>query len=156
MQLNKTIVNKPTQAYVGATWAALAIGVIGYLLGLWNATIQFNEKGYYFAVFLLAMFAAVTLQKTIRDKHEGLPATGTFVIMCWVAMGSSVALLVIGLFNAEMALSEKGFYSMAFVLCLFAVITAQKNTRDLMAAGTDVSAKAQADTDVNMSGSENS
>ena len=77
------------------------------------------------------MFSAVTLQKTIRDKEEGIPVTGVFTGMCWVAFFSSIALLVIGLFNANMLLSEKGFYGMSFVLSLFAIITAQKNIRDL-------------------------
>jgi len=131
MHLNTSNINKPTSAYIFATWGVLAIGVLGYLLGLWNATLELNEKGFYFAVFLFAMFSAVTLQKTIRDKEEGIPVTGIFAGMCWVAFFSSIALLVIGLFNANMLLSEKGFYGMSFVLSLFAIITAQKNIRDL-------------------------
>ena len=131
MLLDNSNLNKPTSAYVFATWGVLAIGVLGFLIGLWNATLELNEKGYYFAVFLFAMFSAVTLQKTIRDKQEGIPATSVFLGMCWVAFSSSIALLVIGLVNASMALSEKGFYGMSFVLALFAIITVQKNIRDL-------------------------
>jgi uncharacterized membrane protein YiaA len=131
MHLNTSNINKPTAAYIFATWGVLAIGVLGYLLGLWNATLELNEKGFYFAVFLLAMFSAVTLQKTIRDKYEGIPVTSMFSGMCWVAFFSSIALLVIGLVNATMLLSEKGFYGMSFVLALFAIITVQKNIRDL-------------------------
>jgi uncharacterized membrane protein YiaA len=131
MQTTSHRVYKPTQAYISATWAALAIGVIGYLVGLWNANILLNEKGYYLAIFILAMFSAVTLQKTVRDKQEGLPTTTVFVGMCWAAFFSSIALLGIGLFNADMFLSEKGFYGMAFILSLFAIITVQKNIRDL-------------------------
>ncbi|MBW8182439.1 hypothetical protein K0625_02065 [Shewanella sp. NR704-98] len=131
MQLNRTNLNGPTPAYIFATWGALIIGVFGYLIGLWNAVLELNEKGYYFAVFLLAMFSAVTLQKTIRDKAEGIPVTNVFVGMCWVAFSSSIALLVVGLVNATMALSEKGFYGMSFILALFAIITVQKNIRDL-------------------------
>jgi len=131
MQTTSHRVYKPTQAYISATWAALAIGVIGYLVGLWNANILLNEKGYYLAIFILAMFSAVTLQKTVRDKQEGLPTTTVVVGMCWAAFFSSIALLGIGLFNADMFLSEKGFYGMAFILSLFAIITVQKNIRDL-------------------------
>ncbi|WP_046018435.1 inner membrane protein YiaA [Marinomonas sp. S3726] len=124
-------VSRPTSAYISATWGALAIGVSGYLLGLWNADIMLNEKGYYFAIYILALFSSVTLQKTVRDKQEGLPTTKVFVGMCWAAFCSSIALLGIGLFNAEMALSEKGFYVMAFILSLFSIVTVQKNVRDL-------------------------
>jgi len=131
MHLNHSNNNKPTSTYIVATWGVLAIGVLGYLLGLWNAAMELNEKGYYFTVFLLAMFSAVTLQKTIRDKEEGIPVTNVFAGMCWFAFASSIALLVVGLVNANMLLSEKGFYGMSFILALFAIITVQKNIRDL-------------------------
>jgi len=39
-------------------------------------------------------------------------------------------LLIIGLWNADLGLSEKGFYGMSFTLSLFAAIAVQKNTRD--------------------------
>lgn len=42
-----------------------------------------------------------------------------------------MTLLTIGLWNATLAPSEKGFYAMAFVLSLFAVVAVQKNVRDL-------------------------
>jgi uncharacterized membrane protein YiaA len=35
------------------------------------------------------------------------------------------------LWNADLLLSEKGFYGMAFLLSLFAAIAVQKNTRDV-------------------------
>ena len=40
-------------------------------------------------------------------------------------------LFFIGLKNAELLLSEKGFFTMAFILSLFAVVTIQKNIRDI-------------------------
>ncbi|MDN5566480.1 MAG: hypothetical protein L0G25_06715, partial [Psychrobacter sp.] len=49
----------------------------------------------------------------------------------WAALGLSIALIVIGLFNADgLLLSERGFFMMAFTLSLFAAVTIQKNTRD--------------------------
>lgn len=36
-----------------------------------------------------------------------------------------------GLWNAELSMSEKGFYLMAFTMSLFASITVQKNVRDM-------------------------
>jgi uncharacterized membrane protein YiaA len=41
-----------------------------------------------------------------------------------------ILLLVVGLWNASLALIEKGFYAMSFILSLFAAIAVQKNTRD--------------------------
>jgi uncharacterized membrane protein YiaA len=49
----------------------------------------------------------------------------------------SVILITVGLWNAELAKSEKGFYAMAFVLSLFSAIAVQKNTRDMKAAKRD-------------------
>ena len=45
----------------------LAIGVLGYLLGLWNATLELNEKGFYGMSFVLSLFVIITVQKNIRD-----------------------------------------------------------------------------------------
>ena len=49
---------------------------------------------------------------------------------------TSITLLIIGLWNADLELSEKGFYGMSFLLSLFSAITVQKNTRDLLLANT--------------------
>jgi len=38
--------------------------------------------------------------------------------------------LIIGLWNAELLRSEKGFYAMSFLLAIFSAIAVQKNTRD--------------------------
>ena len=59
--------SKPTNAFIGASWAALLIGSITYLAGLWNSDMQLNEKGYYFTILVYGLFAAVSLQKSVRD-----------------------------------------------------------------------------------------
>ena len=38
--------HSPSSAFVGAAWLALIIGVAMYLVGLFNATMALNEKGY--------------------------------------------------------------------------------------------------------------
>jgi uncharacterized membrane protein YiaA len=68
--------------------------------------------------------------------------TGMFVGLCWVSLGASILLLAVGLFNATLLLSEKGFFAMSFVLVLFAIVAVQKNVRDLAAAGPDMAARA--------------
>ncbi len=123
--------HKPTGAFIGASWTALLTGVSAYLIGLWNATMQLNEKGYYFTILLYGLFAVVSLQKTVRDKIEGIPVTGIYYGLCWTSVIASMLLLTVGLWNATLTLSEKGFYSMSFILSLFAAITVQKNIRDM-------------------------
>ncbi|RWR11965.1 inner membrane protein YiaA [Siminovitchia fortis] len=126
---------EPTPAFKGASWAALLVGVTAYLIGLYNAAMQLNEKGYYFAVLIFGLYSAVSLQKAVRDKDEGIPVTNIYYGISWFALIVSIALMAIGLYNAgSIVLSEKGFYGMAFVLSLFAAITVQKNIRDTQKA----------------------
>jgi hypothetical protein len=64
------------------------------------------------------------------DRAEGIPGTGIYYGLGWIALLLAVALLIVGLFNATLQLSEEGFYAMSFVLALFGAVTVQKNTRD--------------------------
>ena len=58
-------------------------------------------------------------------------ALGLYLGLAWFAVASSIVLLTVGLWNAGLAASEKGFYAMSFVLSLFAAVAVQKNVRDL-------------------------
>lgn len=126
---------RPTAAFVGASWGALVIGMAAYLIGLWNASMQLNEKGYYLVLLLYGLFAAISLQKSVRDRAEGVPVTGLYSGLCWFSVLAAIVLLTVGLWNATLAPSEKGFYAMSSALALFAVVAVQKNVRDVHAAG---------------------
>lgn len=122
---------KPTAAYIGATWGIVIIGLLSYCIGLWNASMELNEKGYYFAILLMGIYAVISLQKAVRDKAENLKVSDMYYGISWVVAIASILLLIIGLRNADLALSEKGFYGISFLLSLFGAITVQKNTRDI-------------------------
>lgn len=126
---------KPSSAFVLASWAALFAGIIAYLVGLWNAEMALSEKGYYFTVLMYGLFAAVSLQKSVRDQLENIPVTPIYFGLSWASVVMTITLLAIGLWNASLLLSEKGFYAMAFLLAIFAAVTVQKNTRDLALGG---------------------
>lgn len=121
---------KPTAAFIGASWFALLTGVVGYCIGLWNASMALNEKGYYFTILLFGLFAVISVQKSVRDRAEGLVVTDLYYGLSWFATIAAMILLTIGLWNADITRSEKGFYAMAFCLSMFASIAVQKNTRD--------------------------
>lgn len=121
---------KPSNAFVAASWIALGVGMLGFIIGLWRSDMLLNEKGYYFAVLMFGLFAVISLQKAVRDKLEGIPVTELYYGISWFATLLTIALLIIGLWNAELLASEKGFYAFAFLLALFGAITVQKNTRD--------------------------
>lgn len=122
---------QPSAAFIGASWMALLIGVTAYIIGLWNAEMQLNEKGYYFTVLMFGLFAAISVQKAVRDQMEGVPVTNLYYGIAWFSTVLSIVLLTVGLWNATLLRSEKGFYAMSFVLSLFAAIAVQKNTRDM-------------------------
>lgn len=121
---------KTSPAFVGASWLALGIGMFGYLIGLWRSDMLLNEKGFYFTVLMFGMFSVVSVQKSVRDRLEGLPVTDIYYGICWFSTILSITLLTIGLWNATLLPSEKGFYAFAFLLGLFGAIAVQKNTRD--------------------------
>ncbi len=121
---------KPSNAFIAASWICLLAGTVSYCVGLWNATMQLNEKGYYFVVLMYGLFSAVSLQKAVRDQLEGIKVTAIYYGISWFSTGLSLLLLIVGLWNANLARSEKGFYGMSFMLCLFAAIAVQKNIRD--------------------------
>ena len=80
---------------------------------------------------MYGLFSAVSLQKSVRDKLEAIPVTGIYYGLCWVSLGLAVLLLTLGLWNATLADSEKGFYAMSFLLALFGSVAVQKNIHDL-------------------------
>src|SRR5699024_6950944 len=90
---------------------------------------------YYFAILIFGLYAAVSLQKAVRDRDEGIAVTPIYYGISWLALILAVSLMGIGLYNAgSIILSEKGFYGMSFALSLFSAVTIQKNIRDTEAA----------------------
>lgn len=132
--MSQELAARPTAAFVGASWAALLTGCVAYGTGLYNARLALSEKGFYATVIMFGLFSAVSLQKAIRDRMEDIPTSPLYFGLAWLAVGSSLVLLAVGLWNADLAASEKGFYAMSFTLSLFAAVTVQKNVRDLAAA----------------------
>lgn len=121
---------KPSSAFVAASWIALGTGMLGYLIGLWRSEMFLNEKGYYFTVLMYGLFAGVSVQKCVRDRLEGIFVTDIYYGLSWASTLMCIGLLAVGLWNATLLPSEKGFYSFAFLLSIFGAIAVQKNIRD--------------------------
>lgn len=126
----KSKVKTSSPAFNIMSWIALVGGILVYLAGLWRSDMMLNEKGYYFAVMLLGVFSSISLQKTVRDRVEGIPTRQIYYVSCVAFFAISIILLAIGLWNADLLSSEKGFYAIAYFLCLFGSISVQKNVRD--------------------------
>jgi uncharacterized membrane protein YiaA len=129
-------ITPPSAAFIGSSWLVLCTGIVSYIVGLWNAEMELNEKGYYFTVLMFGLFSAISVQKAVRDQLEGIPVTNLYYGIAWFCTLLSLVLLVVGLWNATLLRSEKGFYGLAFVLSLFAAIAVQKNTRDSLMANS--------------------
>jgi len=123
-------IQPPSAAFIAASWLAFFTGTIAFIIGLWNAEMELSEKGYYFTVLMFGLFSAISVQKAVRDQLEGIPVTNLYYGIAWFTTLLSIVLLTVGLWNAELIRSEKGFYAMSFVLSMFAAIAVQKNTRD--------------------------
>jgi uncharacterized membrane protein YiaA len=66
---------KPSAAFIGASWTALFAGALTFCVGLWNATMALSEKGYFFTLLMYGLFSAVSVQKSVRDRLDGIPVT---------------------------------------------------------------------------------
>lgn len=124
------VYQKPSGAFIGASWFALFVGSLTFVIALWNSSMPAYEKGFYFTVLMYGLFSCVSLQKAVRDRLEGIPVTGIYYGLAWVSVGLTILLLLIGLWNAAMPMADKGLYAIAFLMSLFAAIAVQKNTRD--------------------------
>lgn len=129
-----SMTQRPSNAFIGAAWVGLFTGGIAYCIGLWNSDMQLSEKGYYFTILMYGLYSVVSLQKAVRDQLEGIRVTALYNGISWFSTVLSLLLLVIGLWNASLMRSEKGFFAMSFVLSLFAAVAVQKNIRDIQIA----------------------
>ena len=125
---------KPSAAFIGASWFALLCGGLTFCIGLWNSGMSLEIKGFLFTILMYGLFSAVSVQKSVRDRLEGIPVTHIYYGLSWLSILLCLLLMATGLWSAPLTLAEKGFYSMAYLLSLFAAITVQKNTRDSVAA----------------------
>ena len=120
----------PSPAFVAVSWAAVFIGMLGYAIGIWVSPMPLNSKGFYLVTLLYGLFAAISVQKSVRDRLDGIPVTDLYFGLCWLSVGLCLLLMLIGLWNAPLPLAEKGFYGMAYLLALFGAVAVQKNVRD--------------------------
>ncbi|MFF3022855.1 YiaA/YiaB family inner membrane protein [Gottfriedia sp. NPDC057948] len=59
-----------TPAFTVLAYFTLVAGVFLFCIGLYNADMELNEKGYYIAVMLLVAVGSILTQKVVRDNAE--------------------------------------------------------------------------------------
>lgn len=53
--------------FLGLSWASVVCVLVLLSIGLWNADLLRSEQGFYAMSFSLSLFAAVAVQKNVRD-----------------------------------------------------------------------------------------
>lgn len=123
---------KPSAAFVAAGWAALTVFAGTYAVSLWRMDIPVIEAYFYVTIVLFGLFGVVSVVKSVRDKEDGIPVTGLFYGLAWVATIAPITIMSIYLLQiSTLDELQRGFLFLTFVACVFAVVVVQKNTRDL-------------------------
>ncbi|HCL7558455.1 TPA: hypothetical protein N2X60_000428 [Klebsiella pneumoniae] len=65
----------------------------------------------------------------MENKHATY--SPAFHLISWIALIGGIVTYLVGLWNATLLLSEKGFYGLAYFLSLFGAVAVQKNVRDV-------------------------
>ena len=50
---------------------------------------QLNEKGYYFTLLMYGLFSAVSVQKSVRDRLDGIPCD-KYLLRAGVGLGDAL------------------------------------------------------------------
>ena len=56
-----------TGIYFGLCWISLGVSILLLTVGLYHSPLTLSEKGFFGMSFVLSMFAAVAVQKNVRD-----------------------------------------------------------------------------------------
>lgn len=56
------------EAYMKLSYVGVATPIILMAVGLFNAELELNEKGFFAVTFIMSLFSSVVVQKNIRDR----------------------------------------------------------------------------------------
>lgn len=123
---------KPTAAFVGAGYAALALFSATYLVCLWRMDVPPVEGFFYILALLFGLVGTIVLTKAIRDREDNIPVTGAFIGIGWVAVIAPLFMMGLYLLNVS-ALDElqRGMLFLTYMASVFAMVVVQKSFRDI-------------------------
>jgi len=119
-------------------WLALFGGIIVYAIGLFRSRMEVNEMGFYFAVLVLGLFATISVQEVLRNRHEGIPTSSVYFSIAMMSLITALTMFIIALFRVDLLPSEIGFYGISYFLTLFGAICVQKMIRDRENLGSKI------------------
>ena len=65
---------QPSPAFIGASWIALVAGMGAFMMGLFNAAMPLNEKGYYFIIFMYGLFRPFCCKRVCATGSKAFPS----------------------------------------------------------------------------------
>lgn len=122
---------KPTVAFMGAAWVALAVALGTYVVALWRMPLTYDQRWFYGTVILFGLFGVVAVVKSIRDRDDSIPVTPAFYGLSWIAALGPITAMSIYLLNAPQDDLARGFLFLTFMFAIFAAVVVQKIVRDL-------------------------
>src|SRR3712207_9315507 len=76
-------------------------------------TAKIRRKLFFFNDTATTEIYTLSLHDALPIYLEDIPVTPIYFGLCWTSVILSIVLLSVGLWNASLSLSEKGFYAMA-------------------------------------------
>lgn len=122
---------KPTAAFLGAAWVALGVAVLTYGVAIWRMPLTADQRWFYGTILAFGMFGVVAVVKSVRDREDGIPVTGAFYGLSWIAAIGPLVAISIYLLNSSAEELQRGFLFLAYMFAVFASVVVQRNTRDL-------------------------
>jgi len=118
------------------SWFAFVLGPTTFFYTAWYApTVGATDRFFLYTAVLFSFFGSLSVSKSVRDRQEGVPITGLFYGLSWVAALTPFVLVVYYLtFYSDMEGSYRALLGMAYSLATFAVLAIAKNERDKTAA----------------------
>ncbi len=122
----KKSIKKDDKLSLISTVSACVLGMSAFFIGLYNSEMTLSEQGYYAVLLLYSVFSSISLQKTMLEIDSGISVSKFYRNICMISIVLALLFFIMGLFNAELLKSEKGFYAMSYVLTLFSSLGIQK------------------------------
>jgi len=128
----------PSGAWQGVSWFAFGLGAITFLYTAWYSPgLAASDRFFLYTAVLFSFFGSLSVSKSVRDRTEGVPITGLFYGLSWVAAAAPFLLVAYNLaFYSTMPEVNRALLGMAYALATFAVLAIAKNERDKLAART--------------------
>lgn len=97
-----TIVKSPRVVFI--------VGIVLYLMCIWPGCSQLEDKAYFLAMWVLGIFTIVAYRQAAKVQ---------FAQLCRLVLLLTSGLLLVGVWNMPLALSQKGIVVAAWFACMY-------------------------------------